>query len=169
MSLTIKGKIQGVVPVLYTDASDQGNTNLYVTDGTHTNWYAMRRKHMTNVKANDLLQITTRGQIRNDAGFNTEMAIMVTVDTSGLSSSYATTTPEAYGTMTSFQPISGFDVDPTIHYGRWDETCFYTVSANSNDLYITSWIRLRSTSADGSQSFTNQPDQAFMHILHSRS
>lgn len=154
------------MPAVYSPGDDRGNTSLFVTDGNGSNWYAMRRLHIPDVRSGDVFHIDMRGQIRNDAGFNTEMAELLTVDPVGLNAAYTDTTPEQYGILTSAQPISGYDVDPTIHYGRFTESTSYVSPADYPFLDFTMWIRLRSTGANGTQFFTNQPTQAFMKIEH---
>lgn len=158
----------GHKPTIHKNYYDRGNTTMYVTNGSGTNWYALNEIMLTEVKKDDVIDIKDRFQCRNDAGFNTEVAYMITVSDSQLSSSYNNTAPQPFGILTSQQPISGYNVDSVIHYARMNEFADWVVDDDYDDLYITSWVRFRSSSANGSQYFTNQPTQSFMHIKHWR-
>jgi len=129
-----------------------------VTLGSGTEWRSIYFLPLNNVISGDQFMIYSEGQIRNDLGYNLELAQILEIKT--------TVSGGAEPVDGIFQgPINGWNVDSTMHYGRFSKSDIFTATNNYDVLYLVSRIRCRSTSAVSGNSVTVNLGQGCMYYM----
>lgn len=126
-----------------------------VTLGSATEWRTIYFIPIDNVKSGEKIQVHHEGQFRNDLGYNLELAQIIELRTSV--SGGAEPQDAAI-----HSPINGWDVDPTMHYGRWSQEDLFTIDQDYPVLYLCGRVRCRSTAAQPGNSVAVQDGQGVM-------
>lgn len=156
-----------MAPDVY-DSVHLGWQQMAVGSGAQSFWYVARRATIADVKAGDQLLVLGRGQVTNDTRWTVEVAELLTLHTQTLASFYNDTTPQQYG-VGAVQPIIGKIITPQEHHASWHVHEVLTVSADAPVLYVTYWLRCRSSEANGNNgNITVDINQSRLRVMHWR-
>lgn len=126
-----------------------------VTQGHVTEWRTIFFQPIE-VEAGDLIEIYTEGQVRNDLGYNVELAQLIEIKAS------------VYGGAEPVEgpiqgPINGWNITPGAHYGRFSKEFKY-IAQIAGEFYVCARLRARSTGARSGHILSVQANQGMMYV-----
>lgn len=145
-------------------------------------WYTIYRVCVPAIAAGDVLSAYAETQVRNDLGFNVELAQVLTVqDHSGTSPCVGGPPPSTQTALigpvggtneNEFprgpQPINGWNITPGEHYGRASKAFTWVApAARPNGVWVQFRLRARSSAANnsGNLALTVQANQGHLVVL----
>lgn len=132
-----------------------------VTLGTATEWRTIYFLTLNNVLAGESYLIHGEGQVRNDLGYNIELAQIITAQTSVAG---GTEVVSGNPSVISSTPINGWNVDPTMHYGRFLKDMLFCPAQDYPTIYICMRVRCRSSSAGANHAVTVNDGQGMLYL-----
>lgn len=129
-----------------------------VTLGTETQWRSIYYLTLNDIKTGDHFEFYAEGQIRNDLGYNIELAQVFEIK------SHVSGGKEPLDGL--YQgPINGWNVDPVMHYGRFSKGDIWMADKDYPVLYFLMRLRCRSTGAMPSDYVTVNAGQGLMYLI----
>ena len=129
-----------------------------VTLGTETQWRSIYYLAVKDVRQGDHFEFYSEGQIRNDLGYNIELAQVFEIK-SNVNGGCEPLEGVYVG------PINGWNVDPIMHYGRFSKSDLWMSDKDYPVLYFLIRLRCRSTGALPGDFVTVNAGQGLMYLI----